>query len=110
MTRLPVLSIVTWAPFVAALFIMAFGRRRPALVRWVAAASAAVSSVGSLWIFYAYDRTAGGFQFSERLDLVPTLGIAYELGVDGMSIVMVLLTAIIIFAATRSSTRCCCSW
>ena len=49
MTGLPVLSIMTWAPFVAALIIMFFARRRPMLVRWVSLAGATVSLVASLW-------------------------------------------------------------
>jgi NADH-quinone oxidoreductase subunit M len=98
MTRLPVLSIITWAPFAAALIIMAFGRPRPLLVRWVAAIAASISSVGAIWICWAYDKGVAGFQFGERLALVPSLGITYELGVDGISVVLVLLTAIIIFA------------
>ena len=103
MTRLPILSIITWAPFVAALVIMAFGRTRPMLVRWSAALAAGVSSIGSLWILWAYDQAQAGFQFGERLALVPSLGIAYELGVDGMSVVLVLLTAIIILAGVFAS-------
>jgi NADH-quinone oxidoreductase subunit M len=101
--RLPVLSLITWSPFVAALVIMAFGRTRPGLVRWSAAVSATVSSLGALWLLFAYDQTVGGFQFGERFDLVPSLGIAYELAVDGMGIVLVLLTAIIIFAGVFAS-------
>jgi NADH-quinone oxidoreductase subunit M len=102
-TRLPVLSIITWAPFAAALVIMAFGRSRPRLVRYAAAMGAGVSSIGALWILGAYDQSAAGYQFSERLSLVPSLGIAYELGVDGISLVLVLLTAIIIFAGVFAS-------
>ncbi|HXT71864.1 MAG TPA: NADH-quinone oxidoreductase subunit M [Vicinamibacterales bacterium] len=103
MNGLPVLSIITWAPFAAALVIMAFGRTRPQLVRWSAAIGVAISCVGALWIFRAYDQAAGGWQFGERFDLVPTLGIAYELAADGMSVVMVLLTAIIILAGVFAS-------
>jgi NADH-quinone oxidoreductase subunit M len=98
-----VLSIITWAPFAAALVIMAFGRTRPALVRWTAAAAATVSSVAALWLYAAYDQAQAGFQFMEELSLVPALGITYELGVDGMSLMLVLLTAIIIFAGVFAS-------
>ena len=85
MTGLPILSIITWAPFVAALVIMAFARHRPLLVRWTALLGATVSLVASLWIYWAYDRAAAGFQFGERFALVPSLGISYQLGLDGMS-------------------------
>lgn len=103
MTRLPVLSILTWAPFVSALIIMAFGRSRPLLVRWTALAGAAVSMAGALWLFASYDVTAAGFQFFEQIPLVPSLGISYQLAIDGMSMVMVLLTAIIILAGVFAS-------
>ena len=103
MNRLPVLSIITWAPFVSALIIMAFARHRPLLVRLTAVLGSGVSLVFSLWLYGAYDRTAAGFQFMERLPLVPSLGISYELAVDGMSLLLVLLTAIIIFAGSFAS-------
>ena len=80
----PVLSIITWAPFVGAVLIMFTARHRPLLVRGIAVASTAVSLLGSLLIFVAYDREAAGFQFYEEIALVPPLGIKYQLGVDGI--------------------------
>jgi NADH-quinone oxidoreductase subunit M len=103
MTRFPVLSIMTWAPFVSALIIMFFARRRPLLVRWTAVAGAAVSLVASLWVYITYDGAAAGYQFREEFALVPQLGITYLLGIDGMSALMSLLTSIIIFAGVFAS-------
>jgi NADH-quinone oxidoreductase subunit M len=94
---------VTWAPFVSALFIMAFGRSRPLFVRWTALAGTSVSMLGALWLYGSYDMTLGGFQFFEELPLVPTLGISYQLAIDGISLVLVLLTAIIILAGVFAS-------
>jgi NADH-quinone oxidoreductase subunit M len=99
----PVLSIITWAPFAAAVLIMFTARHRPLLVRWIAVAGTAVSLVLSIVIYVAYDRQAAGFQFYEEIELVPPLGIKYQLGVDGMSLLMVLLTSIIIFAGAFAS-------
>ena len=98
MTGFPILSVMTWAPFVSALVIMFGARRRPTVVRWVAAAGASVSLVASIWVYWAYDRAAAGFQFREEIVLVPSLGISYLLAIDGMSALMALLTSIIIFA------------
>ncbi len=100
---LPVLSLITWAPFVGALLIMFTARHRPLAVRLIATVTTGISMAGSLWIYAAYDREAAGFQFYEKLPLVPPLGISYELGVDGMSLLMVLLTSIIIFAGVFAS-------
>ena len=98
-----VLSVITWAPFVGALLIMFLARRHAALVRWLAVAATSVSLVLSIAIYVAYDREAAGFQFYEDLPLVPALGINYQLGIDGMSLLMVLLTSIIIFAGAWAS-------
>jgi NADH-quinone oxidoreductase subunit M len=100
---IPVLSIITWSPFVGALLIMFTARRSPLAVRLIATACTAVSVVLSLWIYVRYDREAAGFQFYEKVALVPPLGISYELGVDGMSLLMVLLTSVIIFAGVFAS-------
>ena len=48
MTRLPILSVMTWAPFVSAIIIMFFARRSPLLVRVTALLGASVSLVASL--------------------------------------------------------------
>src|SRR5438132_459969 len=105
---LPLLSIITWSPFVGALLIMFTARRSPRAVRLIAAVTTGISTVFSLWLYAAYDResalTGGpGFQFYEKVPLVPPLGINYELGVDGISLLMVLLTSIIIFAGVFAS-------
>ena len=99
----PTLSVITWAPFVGALLVMFTARRHPLAVRLISLASVSVSVVLSIWIYVRYDREAAGFQFYEKLPLVPPLGISYELGVDGISLLMVLLTSVIIFAGVFAS-------
>jgi NADH-quinone oxidoreductase subunit M len=102
-TGFPVLSVMTWAPFVVAVAVMFTARQRPLLVRWLSLVGATVSLVASLWVYVNYDRGAAGFQFREEVRLVPSLGITYLLGVDGMSALMALLTSIIIFAGVFAS-------
>jgi len=97
------LSIITWSPFVGAILIMFLARHRPLLVRVLALITTAIPLVLSIAIYVAYEREAAGFQFYEELSLVPPLGINYQLGVDGMSLLMVLLTSIIIFAGVFAS-------
>jgi NADH-quinone oxidoreductase subunit M len=102
-SRLPILSIITWSPFLAALVIMAAARHRPLLVRGTAVLGAAIPLALSVWLCFAYDRATAGFQFGEHLPLVPSFGISYELAIDGMGLVLVLLTAIILFAGVFAS-------
>src|SRR5438552_10028658 len=102
MTSVPVLSIVTWAPFVGALLIMFTARQRPLAVRLIAATATAISAALSVYVFLAFDPEAG-FQFYEKVPLVPSLGVSYELGVDGLNVLLVLLTSIIIVAGVFAS-------
>jgi NADH-quinone oxidoreductase subunit M len=103
MNGIPLLTVMTWAPFVSALLVMFLARRRPLLVRWLSLAGATISLVASVWVYVTYDRAAAGFQFREELALVPELGISYLLAIDGMSALMCLLTSIIIFAGVFAS-------
>jgi len=103
MNGLPLLSLITWSPFVGALLIMFTARHHPLAVRVIAAGSTGISLLLSLVVYAAYDLEPAGFQFYEKLPLVPPLGISYELGADGMSLLLVLLTAIIIFSGVFAS-------
>jgi len=99
----PVLSLITAAPFVGAVLIMFTARRRPAAVRGIAVVTTGISLALSLYVYGAYQVSTGGYQFYERYSLVPSLGVAIELGADGMSVLLILLTAIIIFAGAFAS-------
>jgi NADH-quinone oxidoreductase subunit M len=102
-TAWPLLSLITVSPFVGALLIMFAARRRPGAVRTIAGVTTALPLILSVYVYGAYRSDAGGYQFRESYPLVPSLGVAVELGVDGISILLVLLTAIIIFAGVFAS-------
>ena len=99
----PILSLITWMPFLGAVLIMFGARHNPFLVRLISVVTTGISLLLSLRIFWLYDREAAGYQFYEEVSLVPPLGISYQVGVDGMSLLMVLLTSIIIFAGVWAS-------
>ena len=99
----PILSLITWTPFISALIIMAFARHRPLLVRLVGTIGSSITLAGSTWLYFAYDHAKNGFQFHESFPLVPSVGIHYLLAVDGWGLVLVLLAAIILFAGSFAS-------
>jgi NADH-quinone oxidoreductase subunit M len=99
----PVLSLITAAPFAGACLIMLVGRRRPLATRLIAAATAALTLGLAVYLYAAHRTSLPGFQFRESYPLVPAVGIAVELGADGISVLMILLTAIIIFAGVFAS-------
>ena len=83
------LSAVVFTPLVGAL-VIGF-----APVRWarvLALATALITWVISLWVAVGFDAGATGFQMVEELDWIPIFGIEYKLGVDGLSLALVVLT------------------
>ncbi len=92
------LSLIVLAPMVAAIALLFIPSASRAVVRLVSLAGAMTSFVGSLIVVSRYDLEAGGIQLREQLDLVPSLGISWKLGVDGWGVSLLLLTAVIITA------------
>jgi NADH-quinone oxidoreductase subunit M len=98
-----VLSITVLSPLVAAIIIMLIQRDRFFAIRLVSALGAAPTLFTAAYLYLNYDRTLGGMQFQENLPWLKEMGINYSLGVDGISIPMVMLTAIVIFTGVFAS-------
>lgn len=92
------LLIILFAPFAGALALIFVSNRQVSLVRGIAAGSAFVSLIASVYLFYAYDAVKGGFQFIQRIEWSRQLGISLHLGVDGIGTPLVLASAILLFA------------
>jgi NADH-quinone oxidoreductase subunit M len=97
-----ILSWVMWLPAVGAIILLFFTKMRNDRIRWFA----------NLWIVFCflisvplvtgfpgrgagYDRALGGLQFIEDHDWIPFIGARYQLGVDGLSLVLILLTTLL---------------
>ncbi|HZN54379.1 MAG TPA: NADH-quinone oxidoreductase subunit M [Candidatus Polarisedimenticolaceae bacterium] len=90
-----ILSATLLGPLLAAAAILALPARAARAIRWVSVAGALVPLAGSLLLLARYDPRAGGFQFLETVPLIPEIGLAFRLGVDGIAVPLVFLTAII---------------
>lgn len=99
----PILSIITFIPLVAALIMLMIPAQRKNEVRAIALASATFALILSAWVYFTYDQTTGGYQFIERYDWLPALGISLYFGVDGMSTPLVLLTGVVMFTGVLIS-------
>jgi NADH-quinone oxidoreductase subunit M len=99
----PLLSAIVFAPLVGAIAIVVAPRERTDLARGLAAAFSGVALALALVLFVVYDRSSSGLQFIEKTPWVPDLGISYFLGIDGLNLPMVLLTALLTFLAVLSS-------
>ncbi len=101
-----ILTIVTFLPLVGVAIILLLKplkRESDANVKYVANATAVASFIGTLVILALYDSSQAGLQLVERIDWIPSWGISYYMGVDGVSILMVLLTSFITMLALASS-------
>ncbi len=92
----PLLSLAIWCPIAFGLFVLAFGRdENPALVRAVSLLGSIVSFLVTLPLIQQFDKTAHGMQFAEKVSWIERFNAHYLLGVDGLSIWFLPLTAFI---------------
>ena len=103
MENFPILTIILLAPILGALAIVFLPRDADKTVKSVAAFSTGISLVLALYAYFAYDFGLGGMQFTEYVPWIKDLGVSYSMGVDGISLPMTLLTAIIGFSAVYAS-------
>jgi NADH-quinone oxidoreductase subunit M len=91
----PLLSLLTWLPMLGCVVIMLV-RGDEAVVasnaRWTALWTSLVVFALSLVLWVRFDQSDAGFQFVEDVTWLPQWGIAYKLGVDGISVLFVLLS------------------
>src|SRR6266496_775149 len=98
-----ILSIITWLPAVGAILIFAlFKKEQNVLIKKFATAWLVLDFVVSLWLF-GYNRSLGGMQFLEDHQWIPVIGARYQLGVDGVSVLLIVLTTFLGVLAALSS-------
>ncbi|MEX2547371.1 MAG: NADH-quinone oxidoreductase subunit M [Chloroflexota bacterium] len=103
MSGLPLLSLVTFVPLAGALVIAFIPRERVTWIRWAALGTALTAWAVSLLLLASFDHAATGFQFVEEADWVPAFGIQYKLGVDGISLALVILTTTLTWISILAS-------
>ena len=94
MQGMPLLSLAIWVPIVAALLVLATGSDRHAQVASVIAlVGAALGFFVTLPLYAGYDVGAHGFQFVELRPWIEAFNIRYYLGIDGISLLLILLNS-----------------
>ncbi|MBM4366249.1 MAG: NADH-quinone oxidoreductase subunit M [Deltaproteobacteria bacterium] len=95
---MPWLSITVLAPLLAAAILLLVPASSRGTTRVLSAAASLVSLWGAIEVSLAYNLHEGGLQLRETLPLVPSLGINWDLAVDGWGVSLLLLTGLILFA------------
>jgi len=98
------LSIITYTPLLGALVLLLPPfKGQDDRVRWFANGVAGLGFLVSLPLWFWFDRGADGFQFVENGAWIPSIGVSYHFGVDGVSTLLILLTTLLGFIAILSS-------
>jgi NADH-quinone oxidoreductase subunit M len=94
MSGLPVLSLVVFTPLLGVLALLVVPGDNHRAIRWVALVAALASLAFSL-LLLGYDPAGAEFQFTEEVEWIPAFGMGYRLGIDGLSMVLVILTTVL---------------
>lgn len=85
------------SPAIGACILFFIPKERTDWLKKISVASVCVSLFFACFAFLKYDRIAAGYQFVDKIDWVKSLGISYHVGVDGINLVLLLMTSILAF-------------
>jgi NADH-quinone oxidoreductase subunit M len=92
----PYLSLAIWVPIVAGLAVLAVGRDRDAgTARFIALVGALAGFLVTVPLYWQFDVATSAMQFVERAEWIPRFDIHYHLGVDGISVLFILLNSFV---------------
>ncbi|HRA57779.1 MAG TPA: NADH-quinone oxidoreductase subunit M, partial [Thermomonas sp.] len=95
MTHWPLLSLLIWLPILGGVFSLMAGNKRPDLARWIALGFALLTFVVSLPLLTDFQMGSAAMQFVEQRAWIPAYDIQYHLGVDGLSVPLIVLTTLV---------------
>ena len=99
----PILTIITFLPLVGALPLLAIKKENTKGIRNWALALSILTFVASVPLFTGFDLSSSRMQFEQSVPWIPSLGIQYHVGIDGISLFLVLLTTFLTPLAILSS-------
>jgi NADH-quinone oxidoreductase subunit M len=102
--QIPILSIIVYVPLAGALaLIFLVPKDRTGSIKAWATIVAGLDLALSIPLWFAYPRGAPGYHYVEKASWIPSLGVEYHFGIDGISLVLILLTTFVGFIAVYSS-------
>lgn len=103
MDSLPILSIITYLPLAGALLLFFWTRISPEMSRQVAIIVTGLTFLVSLVMLASFDTGDAGMQMTEHAEWLPGVGINYDMGVDGVSVLLAVLTTLLTFIGVIAS-------
>src|SRR3979411_1298591 len=96
MNAFPLITILTAVPLIGGLGVLGLGAQNAKLARCLALSSSLIALALTLVLWHRFHPAYGGLQFEELHPWIPAIGVQYHLGVDGISLLMLLLSAIVV--------------
>ena len=91
----PLLTMIVFLPLAGAVIIMLFmDRSKTGAIKGIATAVTVADFILSIPLWTRFDTAKAGFQFVEKAAWIPTIGVSYQVAVDGISVLLVLLTTL----------------
>ncbi|MFH1229952.1 MAG: NADH-quinone oxidoreductase subunit M [Planctomycetota bacterium] len=97
------LTLLIFLPMLAVPIILFLPARAPKTIRWTTIVFTFIQLVLTIYLLVIYNRGTADFQFVEKYSWIPAFNVEYHLGVDGLSVLMVLLTPLICFVGIFAS-------
>ncbi len=105
MNGVPLLTLLTLLPLVGGFAVVGLGQGHKRLARWLALGFSLGALLLALMLWHSFDAGSGGLQCEPRRAWIPALGVEYRVGVDGLGLLMVMLSAVVVPMAMLASWR-----
>jgi NADH-quinone oxidoreductase subunit M len=101
----PLLSFLLWLPLLGAFFILFVPKDNPQVIRNTSLTFSLVGFLVSLFVFFGFDPDQSGMQMVEKWDWISAIGASYYLGIDGISLLLIVLTSFLAPIAILSTYK-----
>jgi NADH-quinone oxidoreductase subunit M len=105
MNDFPIITVLTFLPLIGGLIVVGLPAERKNTARFLSLGFAFVALALALMLWGQFKPSSGELQFERKHAWIPTLGVQYHVGVDGLGLIMVLLSAIVVPMAMLASWR-----
>ena len=91
----PILSVTIWLPIIGGLLVLMSGDKAPGVSRWMALWVSILTFLLTIPLYAGFDASTAQMQFVENAPWIPMFNVNYHLGIDGISMPLILLTSFI---------------
>jgi NADH-quinone oxidoreductase subunit M len=100
MDKVPLLTVMTFLPLLGGAFILLFRRENEFMIKATAFVSTLLTFFLSLVVFFGFSEETSAIQFGEKVAWIKSFGVSYQMGVDGINILLILLTTFLLLLSS----------